>query len=174
MRIDPVLHAATVDQAPVTLATWTTGCAWRTAAEARLDAAGRSPRVRLTSCGRGDDVPDQLRLAGRRGPRAEDRHHCERGRGSLAKHAAPRSPNRASPRVLRTSCQSEADLLFRQRAQIVERRLLKSAIGDAKTPLGRQRRLARFGATYTPKWRARTFCAEPYRSRVRQRRAVTV
>ena len=167
---DPALHAAVVGTTPITLADashWMTiaiSGTPETKATSDCSVALPGPGKRLKQ------LREQVSTFLIRGAWLEA-EAAERGivtNAAEVKRSFNRARRQAFPRkadylkFLKSSCQTESDLLTRQRLQIVERRITKNVMDEAKTAKGKQRRLARFGSEYAEKWRARTYCADGY------------
>jgi hypothetical protein len=96
-----------------------------------------------------------------------------RERGIVVSEAAvlaafTRDKRRSFPRerdyqkFLAESGQTEADMLRRVRLELVSDRLRERAVAGAKTDRGQRRRLDRYVARFSRRWRKRTVCGEPY------------
>ena len=72
--------------------------------------------------------------------------------------AASYPSRRAYLRWLRTSGQTQADILLRVRMDILSERISNRAIGGAKDPEEQQRRLDAFVRDYRARWMAVTLC----------------
>lgn len=68
-------------------------------------------------------------------------------------------------RFLRTSGQTEKDLRYRVRLDLLSLKVRKDVLRGVKGARRQQRRLDRFVARFTARWRKRTICARGYRVR---------